>query len=124
MLPPSAAIPPDNAWMIPGWSTAANRTTYRATVTTAPAQDRIRGSFELRRSPSHADPRRANAYVDRWQVGGAAGDEKDNILLMGEDGVLVLVHEVWGKGDKEVVTKRLGFYRWEAGRSSSATSPT
>jgi hypothetical protein len=43
---------------------------------------------------------------------------------MGEDGVLVLVHEVWGKGDKEVVTKRLGFYRWEAGRSSSATSPT
>lgn len=56
---------------------------------------------------------RVNAYVDRWQVGGEDEDEKDNILLIGEDGVLMLVHEVWGKEDREVVTKRLGFYRWE-----------
>lgn len=56
---------------------------------------------------------RVNSYVDRWQVGGDAEDEKDNVLLIGEDGVLMLVHEVWGRGDREVTTKRLGFYRWE-----------
>ncbi|WP_053386307.1 nuclear transport factor 2 family protein [Leucobacter japonicus] len=58
---------------------------------------------------------RVNAYVDRWQVGGEAEYEKDNVLLIGEDGVLMLVHEVWGRGDREAITKRLGFYKW-AGR--------
>lgn len=54
---------------------------------------------------------RVNTYVDRWEVGG-----EDEILLMGDDGVLMMVHEVWGKGDRLVKTDRLGFYRFKDGQ--------
>ena len=51
---------------------------------------------------------RVNSYVDRWDFG-----DEGKTLLIGEDGVLMLVHEIWGRGDESVDTKRLGFYRFE-----------
>jgi ketosteroid isomerase-like protein len=44
-------------------------------------------------------------YTDTWDVLG------NETLLVGEDGVLLLVHEKWARGDRSVVTQRLGYYR-------------
>ena len=44
-------------------------------------------------------------YTDQWEVLG------DDTLLMGADGVLLLVHEKWSRGDRSVTTARLGHYR-------------
>lgn len=46
-------------------------------------------------------------YTDVWDV---LGNED---LLVGEDGVLLLVREKWGRGERSVVTERLGHYRVE-----------
>lgn len=54
---------------------------------------------------------RVNDYVDTWTVGGEG--HEDQILLIGDDGVLIMVYEVWTKGDKSVETNRLGFYHFE-----------
>jgi ketosteroid isomerase-like protein len=48
---------------------------------------------------------RVGDYTDKWDV---AGNET---LLIGDDGVLLLVEEHWGRGDRQVITKRLGHYK-------------
>lgn len=45
-------------------------------------------------------------YTDGWDVLG------NDLILAGDDGVLLLVHEHWTRGDRSVTTKRLGFYRF------------
>jgi hypothetical protein len=44
-------------------------------------------------------------YTDTWDVIG------NDTLLVGADGVLLLVHEKWARGDRSVTTERLGYYR-------------
>ena len=48
---------------------------------------------------------RVAEYTDSWDVVG------NDTLLVGEDGVLLLVHEKWSRGDRSVITERLGYYR-------------
>ena len=48
---------------------------------------------------------RVAEYTDTWDVVG------NDTLLVGEDGVLLLVHEKWTRGDRSVTTERLGHYR-------------
>src|SRR5262245_13109073 len=48
---------------------------------------------------------RVAAYTDTWDVLG------NDTLLVGEDGVLLLVREHWARGDASVTTERLGYYR-------------
>ena len=48
---------------------------------------------------------RVAEYTDVWEVSG------NDTLLVGDDGVLLLVHETWARGDRSVTTKRLGFYK-------------
>lgn len=48
---------------------------------------------------------RVAGYTDTWDVVG------NDSLLVGEDGVLLLVHEKWTRGDRSVTTERLGYYR-------------
>ncbi|MEZ2388139.1 nuclear transport factor 2 family protein [bacterium RCC_150] len=54
---------------------------------------------------------RVGSYVDTWEVGG-----QNEVLLVGDDGVLLMVHEVWTKGDKRVETDRLGLYKFGGGQ--------
>ncbi len=49
-------------------------------------------------------------YTDVWEVNG------NDTLLVGDDGVLLLVHETWARGDRSVTTKRLGYYRVAGGK--------
>jgi ketosteroid isomerase-like protein len=53
---------------------------------------------------------RVAAYTDSWEV------EGNDLLLAGEDGVLLLVRETWSCGDKKVTTRRLGSYRFAGGK--------
>ena len=53
---------------------------------------------------------RVDAYTDSWEV------EGNDLLLVGEDGVLLLVQETWSRGDKKVTTKRLGSYKFAGGK--------
>ncbi|KAA0084539.1 nuclear transport factor 2 family protein [Mycolicibacterium sp. P9-64] len=48
---------------------------------------------------------RVGQYTDTWDVVG------NDTLLVGADGVLLLVRERWARGDRSVTTERLGFYR-------------
>jgi ketosteroid isomerase-like protein len=48
---------------------------------------------------------RVSDYTDVWEV---AGNE---VLLAGEDGILLMVREVWEKDGYRVSTQRLGFYK-------------
>lgn len=54
---------------------------------------------------------RVAAYADTWEVGG-----QNEILLAGDDGVLLMVHEVWTRGDRRVDTDRLGLYKFADGQ--------
>jgi ketosteroid isomerase-like protein len=49
---------------------------------------------------------RVGAYTDKWIVGG------HDVLLAGDDGVLLLVREEWSRGGKHVATERLGLYKF------------
>jgi ketosteroid isomerase-like protein len=53
---------------------------------------------------------RVGAYTDTWEVGG-----QNEVLLAGDDGVLLMVHEVWGKGGRSVTADRLGLYKFANG---------
>lgn len=53
---------------------------------------------------------RVDAYTDGWVVGG------HDVLLAGDDGVLLLVREEWSKGDRRVATERLGLYKFFGGK--------
>jgi ketosteroid isomerase-like protein len=53
---------------------------------------------------------RVNDYTDTWAV------EGNDLMLAGDDGVLLLVHEAWSRGDKHVKTERLGYYRFAEGK--------
>lgn len=48
---------------------------------------------------------RVAEYTDKWDVLG------NDTLLVGADGVLLLVREHWARGDRSVTTDRLGYYR-------------
>jgi ketosteroid isomerase-like protein len=48
---------------------------------------------------------RVASYTDTWEVLG------NDTLLVGEDGVLLLVREHWARGGRSVTTERLGYYR-------------
>lgn len=50
---------------------------------------------------------RVAAYTDTWDVLG------NETLLVGEDGILLLVRERWSKGSASVETQRMGLYRVE-----------
>lgn len=54
---------------------------------------------------------RVAAYTDSWEVGG-----QNEVLLVSDDGVLLLVHEVWTKGERRVETDRLGLYKFSNGQ--------
>lgn len=49
---------------------------------------------------------RVAAYTDSWEVAG------NDVLLVGDDGVLLMVHEVWTRGERRVTTQRLGLYKF------------
>ena len=49
-------------------------------------------------------------YTDVWKV------EGNDLLVAGEDSVLLIVYETWTRGDLEVRTRRLGSYRFENGQ--------
>lgn len=48
---------------------------------------------------------RVAAYTDTWDVLG------NDTLLVGADGVLLLVRERWARGDRSVTTERIGYYK-------------
>lgn len=50
-------------------------------------------------------------YTDSWIVGGEAGH--DEVISDADDAILIMVHEIWTKGDKTVRTDRLAAYRFE-----------
>jgi ketosteroid isomerase-like protein len=52
---------------------------------------------------------RVAAFTDNWEVIG------NDVLLVGDDGVLLMVHEAWTKDDRRVATNRLGLYRFAGG---------
>lgn len=54
---------------------------------------------------------RVAAYTDTWEVGG-----QNEVLLAGDDGVLLMVHEIWTKGERRVETDRLGLYKFANGQ--------
>jgi ketosteroid isomerase-like protein len=54
---------------------------------------------------------RVAAYTDTWDV----SDDKE-FLLIGDDGVLLLVHVVWTRGGRRLETDRLALYRIDDGR--------
>ncbi len=51
---------------------------------------------------------RVNAYCDEWRVG-----YDNKTLMIGDDGVVLMIKETWRKGDKEFLTDRIGIYRYE-----------
>lgn len=51
------------------------------------------------------------AYTDKWIVGGEAGH--DELICESDDGIVIMVHEIWTRGDKEVRTDRIAAYRFE-----------
>lgn len=53
-------------------------------------------------------------YTDSWIVGGEAGEAE--ILLAAEDGVVLMVHEIWTRGEKSVATDRIGIYKFAGGQ--------
>ena len=53
---------------------------------------------------------RVASYTDTWEVKG------NETLLAGDDGVFLMVHEVWTKGERRVATDRLGLYRFAEGK--------
>ena len=54
---------------------------------------------------------RVNKYCDEWLVG-----YDNKTLLLGNDGVTLLIKETWRKGDKEFFTDRLGTYTFKNGK--------
>lgn len=57
---------------------------------------------------------RVAAYTDSWIVGGDAGH--DEVLVESDDAVLLMVHEIWTRGDQSVRTDRLATYRFNDGK--------
>lgn len=53
---------------------------------------------------------RVAAYTDVWEV----ADQE--VLLAGDDGVLVMVQVVWGRNGRRVEAHRLAFYRLGGGQ--------
>jgi len=51
------------------------------------------------------------AYTDKWIVGGEAGH--DEIIAESDEAILIMVHEIWVRGNKQVRTDRLAAYRFE-----------
>ena len=51
------------------------------------------------------------AYTDKWIVGGEAGH--DEVIAAADDAILIMVHEIWTRGDNAVRTDRLAAYRFE-----------
>ena len=47
---------------------------------------------------------RVAQYTDSWIVRG------NDILLVGDDGIVLMVHEYWSRGSRSVETDRLGIY--------------
>lgn len=52
------------------------------------------------------------AYTDKWIVGGEAGH--DEVIAAADDAILIMVHEIWTRGEKKVRTDRLASYRFES----------
>ncbi|MGW5149397.1 nuclear transport factor 2 family protein [Rhodococcus koreensis] len=65
----------------------------------------LSGTFNSREEFAQNWISRVADYTDTWEVLG------DDTLLVGDDGVLLLVHEKWSRGDRSVTTARLGHYR-------------
>jgi ketosteroid isomerase-like protein len=53
---------------------------------------------------------RVAAYTDTWDVA------DQDVLLVGDDGILVLVRVIWSKGDRRVEVDRLAFYKLADGQ--------
>jgi ketosteroid isomerase-like protein len=54
---------------------------------------------------------KVSAYTDTWIVGGEAGD--DEVIADADEAILIMVHEIWARGDRRVKTDRLAAYRFE-----------
>ncbi|MBB3918600.1 nuclear transport factor 2 family protein [Rhizobium fabae] len=50
-------------------------------------------------------------YTDKWIVGGEAGH--DELISESDEAIVIMVHEIWRRGDKEVRTDRIAAYRFE-----------
>ena len=53
---------------------------------------------------------RVAEYTDEWLVKG------HDVLLAGDDGVLLMVYEDWRRGERWVSTSRLGLYKFASGK--------
>ncbi|MBS1842777.1 MAG: nuclear transport factor 2 family protein [Actinobacteria bacterium] len=49
--------------------------------------------------------KRVEDYTDSWTFHG------NDLLMAGDDGVALMVHEQWTRGDRKVMCKRLGIYK-------------
>lgn len=66
----------------------------------------LAGTYHGRESFSRDWIGRVADYTDTWDV------EGNDVLIAGEDGVLLLVRETWSRGDRRVTTQRLGSYKF------------
>jgi uncharacterized protein len=70
----------------------------------------LAGTYHGRESFSRDWIGRVAEYTDSWAV------EGNDVLIAGEEGVLLLVHETWTRGERRVTTQRLGSYKFADGR--------
>jgi ketosteroid isomerase-like protein len=66
----------------------------------------LAGVYRGRESFSRDWIGRVADYTDSWDV------EGNDVLIAGEDGVLLMVRETWTRGDQRVTTQRLGSYKF------------
>jgi ketosteroid isomerase-like protein len=54
---------------------------------------------------------RVSDYCDEWLVG-----YDNTTLMLGNDGVVLMIKETWRKGDKAFFTDRIGIYKFANGK--------
>ena len=70
----------------------------------------LAGTYHGRESFTRDWIGRVADYTDSWDV------EGNDLLIAGEDGVLLMVRETWTRGDRGVTTERLGSYKFADGK--------
>ena len=65
----------------------------------------ISGTYRGRSSFADGWIARVVDYTDTWAVGG-----ENEVLVAGEEGVVLMVHETWTKGERRCDTARIGIY--------------
>lgn len=65
----------------------------------------LSGEYHSRESFVTNWVKRVEDYTDSWSFHG------NDLLMAGDDGVALMVHEQWTRGDRKVMCKRLGIYK-------------